>query len=89
MIELNWLLLGEIERTRAQLVRLRAVLTTRREESTSRMDQCEEANASERCQAATTQAVQLGVEVKVDNREPRSSEVRSKSQDRSCRAGNQ
>ena len=42
MIELNWLLLDEIERTRAQLVRLRTALTTRREESTSRMDQCKQ-----------------------------------------------
>ena len=47
MIQLNWrklanMLLDEISRERAQLVSRGPVLTTRREESTSKMDQCEE-----------------------------------------------
>jgi hypothetical protein len=93
MVQLNWrelakMLFDEIERTRAQLVSLRPVLTTRREESTSRMGPMRGVPTPWNAyKAATTQAVQLGVEVKVDNREPRSPEVRRKSQDRSWRAG--
>ena len=42
------MLLDEIERTRAQLVSLRPLLTTRREESTSRIDHARNANALKR-----------------------------------------
>ena len=58
--ELTKALLDQIERARAQLAYLRTALTTRREERTSELDQCEECERLWKAyQRATIQCVQL------------------------------
>ena len=63
--ELATALLDEIERTRAQLERLRRAFVTTQEERTSRMDQCEECERLWKAyQTATIESVQLDEEVR-------------------------
>jgi hypothetical protein len=63
--ELATALLDEIERTRAQLERLRTAFVTRQEERTSGMDKCEECQSLWKAyQKATIQSVQLDEEVR-------------------------
>jgi hypothetical protein len=63
--ELATALLDEIERTRAQLERLRTAFVTRQEERTSGMDKCEECQRLWKAyHKATIQSVQLDEEVR-------------------------
>ena len=63
--ELAKVLLDEIVRTRAQLVRLRMVLAREVEERSGRMGQCEECDRLwKEYQRATIESVQLDVEVR-------------------------
>jgi hypothetical protein len=63
--ELATALLDEIERTRAQLERLRTAFVTRQEERTSGVDKCEECQRLWKAyQKATIQSVQLDEEVR-------------------------
>ena len=63
--ELEKVLLDEIVRTRAQLVRLQMVLARRTEERKSRMDQCEECDRLwKEYQRATIQSAQLYEEIR-------------------------
>ena len=63
--ELEKVLLDEIVRTRAQLIRLQMVLARRTEERKSRMGQCEECDHLwKEYQRATTQSAQLYEEIR-------------------------
>jgi len=63
--ELERILLDEIERTRAQLIRLQMVLSSRTEERKSWIGQCEECDRLwKEYQRATTQSAQLYEEIR-------------------------
>jgi hypothetical protein len=86
--ELARVLLDEIVRMRAQLLRLRMVLTRRTEERISRMSQCGECERLWRAyQTATIESVQLYEELRSITDDEGSREVeRNDNQSRSCRA---
>ena len=86
--ELERVLLDEIVRTRAQLIRLQMVLAREVEERSGRMEQCEECERLWKAyQTATIESVQLYEELKSITEDQGSREVeRNDNQGRSCRA---